>query len=543
MTAPAEILVVDDQDRTLDLCRRTMPDYRWRGPARCLRDLEQELARRRVDLVLLDVHFDIPVEDLVGVEPGMDERRIDQVRRRQGVFILEALRRRWPDLPVVLTTTRDELPLEEFADRLDVEEYTWFQEDDVLDARALQAQIAGILASRRGEVADGPVYWGRTSAMRRIRQRLDVLARGRLPVVILGPTGTGKSLVARHYVHERSGRKGSFIAVDLATVPKDLMAAHLFGSARGAYTGSVADRIGAFEAANGGTLFLDEVGNLAPDAQKLLLSVLQEGAFTRIGDVKERRVDTKLVVATNDDLAARVRDGSFRADLYMRLNPAAAVVMPALRERVADLEPLVRFCVDQSIARGWLRGVVDEYRARNGLPDGRIEVILGAASPAPEPRPGVIYVWFPERVIRLFRAHPWPGNLRELAMTVENAITFAFSEPGGGGDDARGRPDIVPVRPKVARDLLIAAGASVDEPELGADGWRVQVRVTAGDTLNKVAVEVERQVFEQLWLERDGDFEAMAEVLLGDPAHARKVQLRFNQLGLKVRDLRERTGA
>lgn len=541
MSAPGEILVVDDQDRTIDLCRRAMPEHRWRGPARSLREAEVELTRgRRVEVVVLDVHFDIPVEDLVGVTPGMDARQIDQVRRRQGVFILEALRRRWPDLPVVLTTTRDELPLDEFADRLDVEEYTWFQEDDVLDARSLQAQIAAILASRRGELSDGPVYWGRTAAMRRIRQRLDVLARGRLPVVILGPTGTGKSLVARHYVHERSGRKGAFVAVDLSTVPRDLMAAHLFGSVRGAYTGSVSDRIGAFEAASGGTLFLDEVGNLAPDAQKMLLSVLQEGVVTRVGDVKERRVDTRLVVATNEDLAARVKEGSFRADLYMRLNPAAAVVMPPLVDRIADLEALVRFSVEQSISRGWLRDVVGDYRARHGLPEGRVEVMIGAATTAPDPVPGVLSLWFPERVIRLLRAHPWPGNLRELAMTVENAITFAFAEPGG--DEARDRADIVPIRPKVVRDLL--GGAGTEEGDAATTGgWRAAVTIAAADTLNRVAVEVERQYFEALWIEKDGDFEAMAEVLLGDRDHARKVQLRFNQLGLKVRDLRERVGA
>ena len=118
--------------------------------------------------------------------------------------------------------------------------------------------------------------------MRQVRQRLSTLARGRLPVTLTGPTGTGKSLIARHFIHPKSGRRGKFVSVDLATLPKDLVAAHLFGSLRGAYTGSVADRAGAFEQANGGTLFLDEIGNLSIEVQKMLLTVLQEGVVTRL---------------------------------------------------------------------------------------------------------------------------------------------------------------------------------------------------------------------------------------------------------------------
>jgi len=247
----ATLLLIDDQDRTAELVRRAMPEHTWLGPARDWSEAVAALrARRDVDVVLLDVHFDLPAERLVGLPRDADERTLARVRRRQGIEILARLRRRLPDLPVVLMTSREGVALERAAERLGVEEYTYFLDDDYVDARALRVQIEGILAAQVGQEADGPVFWGRTPAVRRARARLAVLARGRLPVILGGPTGTGKSLLARHHLHPRSGRKGKFVTVDLSTVPRELMAAHLFGSVRGAYTGSVADRKGAFEEAD-----------------------------------------------------------------------------------------------------------------------------------------------------------------------------------------------------------------------------------------------------------------------------------------------------
>ena len=529
----ADILVIDDQDRTFDLCRRAIPEHRYRGPARSFREASELLARARgrVDLVLLDVHFDIPAEDLLGFQEGMGTRQIDALKSRQGLHILEALRKRDPELPVVLMTAREELTLErEVAD----EDFTYFLDDEYVDARDLRVPIARIVEARRGQEADGPVFWGRTLALRKLRQRLSVLARGGLPVVLLGPTGTGKSLLARHYVHPRSGRSGPFVSVDLSTVPTDLMAAQLFGSVRGAYTGSVADRIGAFEAANGGTLFLDEIGNLTLGAQKMLLSVLQEGAVTRLGDTKERSVDVKLVVATNDDLAERVRDGSFRSDLFMRLNPAAAVHLPPLVDRQLELDRLLDHVLEHALSRPALRDLVTEVRRRNGLPDGPVQLYAGSGIPDAEP--GVLHLLFPERSLRLLRGHDWPGNLREFAMVAENAVLFALAEVAAvpGGD----RADVVQVRPKIVRDLL--ATGSLEASDHFGDGLTVRVTLEPADTLNKVAQGCERQYFQQLYLTHGGDFGVMAEILLGDSEHARKVQLRFNQLGLKVRELKER---
>jgi len=530
----ADILIVDDQDRYLELCRAAIPEHRYRGPARNLTEALDLLsrARGRVDCVLLDVHFDIPVSELLGFKEGASPAEVEALKRRQGLLILQELRTRHPDLPVIVMTSREEVVLEREVDGS--EEFTYFLDDDYVDARALQGQLASIVSLRRSTQADGPVFWGRSLAMRRIRQRLSVVARGRLPVVLLGPTGTGKSLIARHFVHARSGRSGRFIAVDLSTVPPDLMAAHLFGSVKGAYTGSVGDRTGAFEAAHQGTLFLDEVGNLGMAAQKLLLSVLQEGRITRLGDLKERAVDVKLVVATNEDLAQRVRAGSFRADLYMRLNPATAVVLPALSDRSLDTVELLRFCLERALERPYLRELLGEYRRAAGLEGTRVRVVAGAS--APKSVPGVLVLLFPERTMRLLRQHHWPGNLREFAMTAENAVLFAVAEmtAAEGGD----RSDVIVVRAKLIKDLLGALPDQAASQEDAGAGIRVVLR--PHETLNKVSVDCERQYFVALYLQTGGDFGAMAEALLGDRAHARKIQLRFNQLGLKVRELKER---
>jgi DNA-binding NtrC family response regulator len=532
----ADILIIDDQDRYAALCRQAIPEHRYRGPVRSWKEALDVLsrARGRVELVLLDVHFDIPDEDLLGIRDDMSSVDREALRRRQGLEILAALRARYPDLPVILMTSREELELGPRADALAAEEYTYLLDDDMVDARSLNAQIAGVLASRRGEDADGPVFWGRSVAMRRIRQRLSILARGRLPVVLLGPTGTGKSLLARHYVHERSGRAGRFVAVDLSTVPGDLIASHLFGAVKGSYTGSIADRTGAFEEANNGTLFLDEVGNLSLDVQKMLLSVLQEGVVTRLGDLRERPVDVKLVVATNENLAESVKKGTFRADLFMRLNPSTALRLPTLRERSVDFDRFLQFCLNQALERPYLRGLVEDYRDTQRLSAGRIRV--HSRGPIPPSEVGVLVFLFPERSMRLLKGYPWPGNLREFAMVVENAVLFALTEMSAvvGGE----RTDLIQVRPKLIRDLLQVAAPATTADD--GDGLTFVVNLSSEDSLNKVSVACERQYFTALYLRHRGDFGAMASVLLGGEEHARKVQLRFNQLGLKVRELKHR---
>jgi two-component system nitrogen regulation response regulator GlnG len=530
----ARILIVDDQDRTAALCRKALPEHEYTGPARSWNDAEASIREKRPDLVLLDVHFDIDPADLLGLPENADDRGLERTRREQGIHILDSLRKRWPDLPVILMTARGDLPLERAAERLDAEEYTYFLDDDGVDAATLKNQINGIVRTRQGREREGPVYWGRTVKMQRIRQRLHTLSKGRLPVILAGPTGTGKSLVARHVLHRRSERRGRFVSLDLSTIPRDLVGAQLFGSVKGAYTGSIGDRPGAFEEAQGGTLFLDEIGNLPEPTQKMLLTVLQEGVVTRIGESREREIDVKLVVASHEDLGVMVREGRFRQDLYMRLNPACTVALPPLCERDIPMEGLAEFFLQRALSTPTVSDLVRSHRLAHSVLGDEVRVVIGDHVPAM--KEGVLHVLLPARSLALLREHPWPGNLRELAMVMENALVFALAESGPVG----GRGDVLQCRPKLLRDLLIQTrGLAIDGAE---DGFGLTVHLQPSDTLNRVAADVEQQYFRALFLKYEGDFGQMAEVLMGDPECARKVQLRFNQLGLKVREMKRRMG-
>lgn len=160
----------------------------------------------------------------------------------------------------------------------------------------------------------------------------------------------------------------------------------------------------------------------------------------------------------------------------------------------------------------------------------------------PDPSRGVVVLLFPDRTLELLRRHRWPGNLREFTMAVENAVTLTLAESiEAGRSEGSSRADVVQVRPKLVRDLLLAGRVADDEEETD-EGWKVEVRVRAHDTLNKIAQDVERQYFTRLYLQEKGDFTTMARLLLGDVDGARKIQLRFNQLGLKVRELKDQVG-
>jgi len=215
------------------------------------------------------------------------------------------------------------------------------------------------------------------------------VARTSLPVLILGETGTGKEVVARE-VHRQSGRAGPFVAVNVASVPESLAEAELFGHARGAFTGADRDRRGLIEEASGGTLFLDEIGELPPLVQAKLLRVLQERSVRRVGEVRERQVDLRVVSATHRDLKTLVSAGSFRQDLYYRLAGAEVTLLP-LRERPKDLAALI----DRTLGS-------------------RIAVTGGARA-------------------RLL-AHAWPGNVRELLAALESAE--ALAAPGSTIEEA-----------------------------------------------------------------------------------------------------------
>jgi len=208
----------------------------------------------------------------------------------------------------------------------------------------------------------------------------------------LGETGTGKELIARA-IHKRSTRSArAFIRVNCAAIPPSLIASELFGHEKGAFTGALQRRLGRFEAADGGTIFLDEIGELPMETQIALLRVLQERELERIGSSQPISVDVRVLAATNRDLKAAVTAGTFRQDLFYRLN-VFPVHVPSLRERVDDIPLLVEY-------------LVDRYATRMGKRFRSISV----------------------RTLQLLQNYGWPGNVRELQNVVERAVIVADGE-------------------------------------------------------------------------------------------------------------------
>src|SRR3954469_20365215 len=488
------LLVIDDRDQTVDMVQRQLPEFdtvtrcdrripcqvceeRERGcPLRCAHDYgeaAEALARLDTlpDLVVLDLHFALPEEKLLPEDKSSlptdakaRKSALDGLRRKQGLLILEKLRASYPKLPVVmLTTTGSDLGADRPADPL-----VYLCENEVVDSRSLAAEISRALAVHHtGQ--EGGIFWGRAPAMAELRRQLDTLARSPLPLLIEGETGTGKSFLAEQVIHPRSGSKGPLVVTDLSTVPPALLAAHLFGARRGAYTGAVEDHAGVFEQSHGGTLFLDEIANLDLELQRQLLLVLERGVVTRLGDTRPRPASPKLVAATNEDVEALVRAGRFRADLYMRLNPATRLRVPPLRERRIDLPDLIRFAVVGALRSEGLRPLVRAYLARYPTPEVYAEehnaVAFGKAQ-ARAARRDAFSVFFSQAALQRLSSHPWPGNHRELKLLATNALVFSLVQQLDAPDESRPEraPAVLAVSDHLIDQLLGKPAAAPQQP-------------------------------------------------------------------------------
>jgi len=411
----------------------------------------------------------------------------------------------------------------------------YFLEDDGLDSLRIGLNRAIEDAGLSPEDREAGILWGMDPALRSVRRRMEVLARGRLPMILEGETGTGKSFLARRFIHARSGRSGEFISTDLSAVPETLVATHLFGAVKGAYTGSEAVQMGMFRLAHLGSLLLDEVQNAAPEIQKQLLLVLEERRVRPIGSNTEHEVDVKIIAASNSSLARAVEEGRFRRDLFMRLSPGSRIVIPPLRERRGDLLFLARRFVEKEAEDS---DTIELCAALGRRGRGSVGLRLSIGEVGPPGGDSGLELYLPAPTWKLLQAYDWPGNVRELSMVMHNLVRFTLVD---ALDASRKGVHLKSNRLQVDSGLVAELLLVTRSPRARTNQQSMEdgttVTIQAGKSLNSVANSVERQYLLTLFNELDGDFAAMAERLLGDPRRARAVRLRFNRLGLKVREL------
>jgi DNA-binding NtrC family response regulator len=271
------------------------------------------------------------------------------------------------------------------------------------DNQQILKTVAAGIARRKGEEerrvlrrtlktsADKSMIVGGSPAIREVYDLIEQVAPARSTVLVTGESGTGKEVVARaiHFSSPRA-EAGQFVAVNCSNIPSELLESELFGHTKGAFTGAIAAKKGLFEVADGGSIFLDEISTIPPETQARLLRVIQEREFTPLGDTQPRKVDTRIIAATNTNLQQAVKSGDFREDLFYRLN-VINIHLPPLRERRSDILPLSQH-------------FIRKYNAENNR---NISEQI-----APE-------------VLRTLEAYPWPGNVRELEASVERAVIIA----------------------------------------------------------------------------------------------------------------------
>jgi DNA-binding NtrC family response regulator len=336
----------------------------------------------------------------------LEAERLDLVLTDQrmprlgGLELLEQARRLQPGLPVVLMTAYGTVSTAVEAMKHGAADYLTkpFERDELLlvvEKAIRQRRLEDEVATLRGRLQERyrlDRIIGASAAMQEVYSLIERVSYADVPVLISGESGTGKELVAQA-IHARSSRAGGpFVALNCAAVPESLQESEFFGHERGAFTGAVRAHPGRFEQADGGTLFLDEVGAMRADLQAKLLRALQEREIQRLGSTSVRRVDVRILAATCEDLQQRIRQRTFREDLFYRLN-VVPIELPPLRERREDIALLVQHFLESAARK------------------------LDREPPA----------LAPEALERL-RLQPWPGNVRELENCIERMVVLSRSE-------------------------------------------------------------------------------------------------------------------
>ena len=369
------VLIVDDDEALRDLLARELSRSGHRVTQAA--DAAQALARFKElepDVLLLDL--------MLPDRPGID--------------LLRQLRAERPSVEVVVLTAHGTIDTALTAMKLGAYDYLrkpcHLQEleltlDRAYERRRLGEENARLRAGLSAR-SEGPELVGSGPAFEELRRLVAKVAPSDSTVLVCGETGTGKELIARSIHRLSSRRDHPFVVVDCAALHENLLQSELFGHEQGAFTGATRRRHGLFEAADGGTIFLDEIGDVSPAVQAGLLRVLETSSFRHLGGTQEVRVDVRLVAATNRALERLMREGTFRQDLYFRLN-AIHIDVPPLRERLDDIPALVAHFVAQHNAR---------HGTRKAFSAAATDVLL---------------------------RHDWPGNVRELRHVVQRALVLA----------------------------------------------------------------------------------------------------------------------
>ena len=365
------ILVIDDAEATLETLNEILTDEGHRPSlAKSCAEARELLAEKTFDLILSD----LMLKDGTGME------------------LLEEAHAAQPGVPFVIITGHGSIENAVEATRRGAYEYI----TKPLDLKKLRVLLRNALHLRSLEERVGQInaldaIIGKSAPVVRLKQMIVQVAPTDATVLIQGETGTGKELVASAFQALSERRTKSFVKVNIAALPRELLESELFGHEKGAFTGAVRSRKGRFEMADGGTLFLDEIAEMPPETQVKLLRVLQEREFERVGGMEPLRTDFRLIAASNADLKKLVRENKFREDLFFRINVVNAHI-PPLRERVEDI-PL--------LADHFLRRFNERYGKTARFGGETLETIL---------------------------AYPWPGNIRELENAIERAVVTARGE-------------------------------------------------------------------------------------------------------------------
>ena len=369
--------------------------------------IEDEAAIRRVLLKILTEENDTyevdEAEDgLVGVDKikkeDYDLILCDiKMPKMDGVEVLEAVKKIKPEIPMVMISGHGDLDTAVNTMRLGAFDYISKPPDlnrllntvrIALDRKELVVENKML----KKKVSKNYEMIGQSKAIEHIKEMIEKVSSTDARVLITGPNGTGKELVA-HWLHQKSERSnGPLVEVNCAAIPSELIESELFGHVKGAFTSAVKDRAGKFEAANGGTIFLDEIGDMSLPAQAKVLRALQENKIQRVGNDKDIKVDVRVIAATNKNLKKEIEEGRFREDLYHRL-AVILIQVPALNDRREDIPLLINYFTDK---------IAQEQ--------------------------GSVKKSFSDKAIKLLQEYDWTGNIRELRNVVERLIILGEKE-------------------------------------------------------------------------------------------------------------------